>query len=560
MNRNFPVLRFSFSFASFPFLMSAAICIVLFFSLSSCDTGSKGRYKFQAKSMYWLQYRGPNASGIASEDANPPVHFTADTNLLWKTEVLPGWSSPCIVNDKIFLTGFNDSDSLLYTVAIDREKGEVLWRDSVAPQKYYALHPVNSYANPTVASNGKQIFTHFPGYGLIAYDFDGKRSWEFKHRPITGKQGGASSPVIVDSMVIINISSRKDPRIQALDCETGDTLWAIRDPDHKWSSLSGTASPVIYENLIIIHQVMEIVAYNISNQNTEWWLKTPSTGVATPVIHDDVLYTSTWVHLGEKNLQASGMDFENVLTNFDSNGNRRIEKGEAPDSLMVAQRPESRNAPGSSISFNWLYSGFDENNDGALDEEEWYAFLEVVGPYMENHGMLAISAKGANERPFTDLIWKINEDSPETPSPVVVGDYVFFIKSGGIITVVNRETGDVFKKGRIGATGAYISSPMLAGNKIYTCTYNGTVTVLSADDFSVLAHNKLKEKIGASPVAVDDVLYVRTESICMHFEGNKPLDYAIFLKMDSVSINPADLNNYAGLLFIFKLRLIIFAV
>ena len=146
-----------------------------------------------------------------------------------------------------------------------------------------------------------------------------------------------------------------------------------------------------------------------------------------------------------------------------------------------------------------------------MDAEEWNAYLEMAGPYTEDHGMLAIPVTGANERPYSDVLWKINEDSPETPSPVVVGDYVFFIKSGGIITVVNRETGDVFKKGRIGATGAYISSPMLAGNRIYICAYNGTVTVLSADDFRVLAHNKLKEKIGASPVAVDDVLYVRTD-------------------------------------------------
>jgi len=510
MYRNFPVLHFFFSFSSFPFLMSAVICIVLFSSLSSCDNGSKGRYKFQAESMHWLQYRGPNASGIASEDANPPVHFTADTNLLWKTEMLPGWSSPCIVNDKIFLTGFNDSDSLLYTVAIDREKGEVLWRDSVAPQQYYSLHPVNSYANPTVVSNGAQIFTHFPGYGLIAYDLDGKRSWEFKHQAITGKTGGASSPVIVDSMVIINVNCWEDPRIQALDCETGDTLWAIRDPDHKWKSLGCSASPVISEDLIITHQNLEITAYNISDQNTEWWLNTPTTGVATPVIHEGVLYTSTWVNLGEKNLQASGLDFEYFITKFDSNRNRKIEKGEVPDSLLVAHRPESLNAPSSSISFNLLF-GYDGNKDGAMDEEEWNAFLEFAGPYTENHGMLALPVTGANERSFKDVLWKINEDSPETPSPVVVGDYVFFIKSGGIVTVVNRETGDVFKKGRIGATGTYISSPMLAANKIYTCAYNGTVSVLSADDFSVLAHNKLKEKIGASPVAVDDVLYVRTD-------------------------------------------------
>jgi hypothetical protein len=44
------------------------------------------------------------------------------------------------------------------------------------------------------------------------------------------------------------------------------------------------------------------------------------------------------------------------------------------------------------------------------------------------------------------------------------------------------------------------------------------VTVLSADDFSVLAHNKLKEKIAASPVAVGDVLYIRTDKHLYAFQ------------------------------------------
>ena len=43
----------------------------------------------------WPQFRGPNASGIA-EDAKPPVHFGANTNLLWKTAVPRGVSAPVI--------------------------------------------------------------------------------------------------------------------------------------------------------------------------------------------------------------------------------------------------------------------------------------------------------------------------------------------------------------------------------------------------------------------------------------------------------------------------------
>jgi outer membrane protein assembly factor BamB len=74
---------------------------------------------------------------------------------------------------------------------------------------------------------------------------DGGKSWEFQHLPITVYLAGSCSPVVLDSIVIINVNGWEDPRIQALDCETGDTLWAIRDTEHKWTSLVYAASPVL---------------------------------------------------------------------------------------------------------------------------------------------------------------------------------------------------------------------------------------------------------------------------------------------------------------------------
>ena len=139
------------------YLLRFTSFFLLLIILSSCTESSRKEYKFKPESLHWLQFRGPNASGIAPENADPPIHFSADTNLLWKTEILPGWSSPCIVNDKIFLTGFNDIDSLLYVFALDRKNGEILWKDSIIPNEYYNMHSLNSYANPTIASDGKRI-------------------------------------------------------------------------------------------------------------------------------------------------------------------------------------------------------------------------------------------------------------------------------------------------------------------------------------------------------------------------------------------------------------------
>lgn len=52
----------------------------------------------------WLQFRGPNGSGVSTEK-NLPSEWSADKNVAWKAKV-PGvaWSSPIIVGDKVIVT------------------------------------------------------------------------------------------------------------------------------------------------------------------------------------------------------------------------------------------------------------------------------------------------------------------------------------------------------------------------------------------------------------------------------------------------------------------------
>ena len=57
---------------------------------------------------HWPQFRGPNASGVAPDEARPPIHFGPDTNLLWKTAVPAGLSAPVVWGDRIFLTALEN--------------------------------------------------------------------------------------------------------------------------------------------------------------------------------------------------------------------------------------------------------------------------------------------------------------------------------------------------------------------------------------------------------------------------------------------------------------------
>ena len=72
----------------------------------------------------WSRFRGPNGSGISTA-TRVPVEFGPGKNLLWRLDLPQGHSSPILLGNRIYLTGFR-GDTLV-TLAIDRETGALLW-------------------------------------------------------------------------------------------------------------------------------------------------------------------------------------------------------------------------------------------------------------------------------------------------------------------------------------------------------------------------------------------------------------------------------------------------
>src|SRR5467141_3782257 len=79
----------------------------------------------------WPQFRGPNASGIG--DGKPPVEFGPSQNVLWKTAVGSGLSSPIIAKGRVLLTEYDRATKELATLCIDQRTGKILWRRTVQP-------------------------------------------------------------------------------------------------------------------------------------------------------------------------------------------------------------------------------------------------------------------------------------------------------------------------------------------------------------------------------------------------------------------------------------------
>ncbi|MBI3209308.1 MAG: PQQ-binding-like beta-propeller repeat protein, partial [Candidatus Solibacter usitatus] len=151
----------------------------------------------------WPQFRGQNGSGI-STSTKVPNQFGPAKNVVWKTALPFGHSSPVISGDRIFLTGAEggsradagrekvvDAGGRLFTFALDRVTGKILWRKEGPRPRLERYQPTNSSASPSPATDGENVYVFFGDYGLLAYTRDGKESFIVYDEVRRGYVGGA---------------------------------------------------------------------------------------------------------------------------------------------------------------------------------------------------------------------------------------------------------------------------------------------------------------------------------------------------------------------------------
>jgi outer membrane protein assembly factor BamB len=110
-------------------------------------------------------------------------------------------------------------------------------------------------------------------------------------------------------------------------------------------------------------------------------------------------------------------------------------------------------------------------------------------------------------------LWKRDDAGTFVPSPVAFNGMVYIVRDRGEVECIEPATGktvwsDAFPK----ASANFYASPIIAGGKLYSVREDGTVFVAAVDGkFELLAENKLREKVIASPAAVSSRLLFRGE-------------------------------------------------
>jgi len=464
----------------------------------------------------WLQFRGNNCSGIAGRNSTPPKDFGTETNVLWKIETPEGYSSPIIINDNLIITGVIREERKYMVWNIDPVRGTIKWQKEIPVDTMEKVHPISSPAAATPASDGEYIYCFFPPLGLVCFDFEGEKIWESPVQFLPVAQGSGTSPIVYEDKILLNHDNYSNPRLLVFDKRNGQQLWEYHFPGSLMLPSISYSTPVIWNGQVIIHRLDQVIGINIDSGEPVWQFDVGSTGVATPVILGDTLFVNAWMIRGEESDLGDVTDLQKMFIDSDIDSDGMLSKEEFinsyPDGALIHDRKIEGVTTGTRLVIHWWNLGmFDQDKDNYLSKGEWGKFQEQMADYA-NHGTVAVQLGGTGDITLSSTLWKSAENVPQIPSVVVRNGLLYMVKIGGIVTCIDSGNGEVIYAEKLGAPGPYLSSPLLADGMVFMASYNGKITILKEGrEFEIINQIDLGEKIGASPVAMDNLLYIRTD-------------------------------------------------
>ena len=164
-----------------------------------CSCAPRSRQPTHADPEGWSRFRGPNGSGV-STSTRLPSEFGPDKNVIWKTELPFGHSSPALTRDRIFLTAARGER--LVTICLDRRTGKIIWERDAPRTREEKLDSRNGPAGPTPATDGTNVLRVLRRFRLAVVRHGRPRALASPARPVQqplrhGRLTGAGRTTLV---------------------------------------------------------------------------------------------------------------------------------------------------------------------------------------------------------------------------------------------------------------------------------------------------------------------------------------------------------------------------
>lgn len=438
----------------------------------------------------WREFRGPNRAGSSPDDSvRVPVEFDSATNVAWSADVPLGRSSPIVTGDRLFLSAATDTELLV--LSFDARTGKPGWRYALPHTRRGEIDANrNDAASPTPVTDGSAVYAFYPDFGLIALSLDGQLRWKLPLPNYINTYGMAASPVVHRGIVYVQCDQVQGSFLLAVDAETGHIKWR----KEREGAVEGWATPLILDkaNELVVLSSNGLEGLDAKTGESKWFVPTGGGMMIPSPILDGNAVIATFRGSDQPVFPA----WERMIE-VDADQDGKLSPSEAVKRLPAA-------------SFNIA----DPNRDGFITQPEWNAFRN----------------RGVGDFGFTkvdldkkSVVWRYKRGIPYVPSPVVYGDVVYSIRTGGILTAINRNTGELLKEGRWPeGAGDYFASPIAADGKVYVASADGKISVLKAGaEWELLRVNDMKDRMAATPAVAAGSLFVRTYSKLYCFRAPK---------------------------------------
>ncbi len=254
----------------------------------------------------WPQWRGPRNDGTSTEK-NLPSDWSDTKNVVWKAKMPgPGAATPCIWEDKIFLTAVEKDKLVVFCIGTD---GKEKWKQEIGTGNKSARNDEGNSASASCSTDGKLVFA-FMGEGtLAAFTLDGEKKWSIDTQKQYGEykiQFGAHwTPVLFKDYLYFTLMHRGTQDLLKIEAATGKVVWKVKrasDAPAGVESPDVYTSPFIWEKadnaLLIVHgndyctahkledgsEVWRVIGLNPkSNYNRAW------RAVASPLVTPDLI-------------------------------------------------------------------------------------------------------------------------------------------------------------------------------------------------------------------------------------------------------------------------------
>jgi len=222
----------------------------------------------------WPSFRGESGQGIAYQE-NVPTNWDGPSgkNILWKLAILkPGFNSPIVWGDRLFLAGADKDGQEVYCV--DTNSGEIIWKAELndiagSPEKKPKVTKDTGYAAPTMTTDGQRIYAIFATGDMACLDFEGRRLWVKNLGVPDNHYGHASSLIRYENLLLVQYDHNKSMQLLALNIANGNQVYkTIRDDQISWSS------PMLINDgdqaQVILSTNPNVISYDPSNGQELW--------------------------------------------------------------------------------------------------------------------------------------------------------------------------------------------------------------------------------------------------------------------------------------------------